>query len=41
VNEPDLPHNPMRLLVVEDDKTIAHFVKKGLKESYFAVDTAS
>jgi two-component system OmpR family response regulator len=31
----------MRLLVVEDDKTIAHFVKKGLKEGYFAVDTAS
>ena len=31
----------MRLLVVEDDKTIAHFVEKGLQESYFAVDTAS
>jgi DNA-binding response OmpR family regulator len=41
VSEPDLPHNPMRLLVVEGDKTIAHFVEKRLTESYFAVDTAS
>jgi heavy metal response regulator len=30
----------MRLLVVEDDKNIAHFVKKGLEENYFAVDMA-
>jgi heavy metal response regulator len=30
----------MRILVVEDDKNIAHVIKKGLKENYFAVDTA-
>lgn len=30
----------MRILFVEDDKNIAHFVKKGLRESYFAVDMA-
>ena len=30
----------MRLLVVEDDKNIARFVKKGLEENYFAVDMA-
>ncbi|OGP53732.1 MAG: DNA-binding response regulator [Deltaproteobacteria bacterium RBG_13_52_11] len=30
----------MRVLFVEDDKTITHFVKKGLRENYFAVDTA-
>ena len=30
----------MRVLFVEDDKSIAHFVKKGLRESYFAVDVA-
>jgi heavy metal response regulator len=30
----------MRVLVVEDDKSIAHFVQKGLRENYFAVDLA-
>ncbi len=30
----------MRVLFVEDDKSIAHFVGKGLKENYFAVDLA-
>lgn len=30
----------MRILLVEDDKTIASFVRKGLKESGFAVDCA-
>jgi len=30
----------MRLLVVEDDKKIASFISKGLKEAGFAVDTA-
>lgn len=31
----------MRILVVEDDKKIASFVSKGLKEAGFAVDVAS
>jgi len=30
----------MRVLFVEDDKSIAHFVQKGLRENYFAVDLA-
>jgi heavy metal response regulator len=30
----------MRILLIEDDKSIAHFIKKGLRESYFAVDIA-
>jgi heavy metal response regulator len=30
----------MKVLFVEDDKGIAHFVKKGLEENYLAVDTA-
>jgi two-component system copper resistance phosphate regulon response regulator CusR len=30
----------MKILFVEDDKDIAHFVKKGLEENYLAVDTA-
>jgi heavy metal response regulator len=28
----------MRLLLVEDDKRVAHFIKKGLKENHYAVD---
>jgi len=32
--------NPMRILVVEDDKKIASFVVNGLKQSGFAVDHA-
>src|SRR5690349_18930793 len=32
---------PMRILVVEDDKKIASFVVKGLKQSGFAVDHCS
>jgi len=31
----------MRILVVEDDKKIASFVSKGLKEAGFAVDVAN
>jgi len=31
----------MRILIVEDDEKIASFLKKGLKESGFAVDSAS
>ena len=30
----------MRILIVEDDKTIAHFIEKGLQEEGFAVDHA-
>ena len=30
----------MRVLFVEDDRSIVHFVKKGLRENYFAVDVA-
>ena len=30
----------MRVLFVEDDKSTAHFVEKGLKENYLAVDVA-
>lgn len=30
----------MKVLLVEDDKSIAHFVGKGLRENYFAVDMA-
>jgi heavy metal response regulator len=30
----------MRVLFVEDDKSIAHFVQKGLRENYFTVDVA-
>jgi heavy metal response regulator len=31
---------PMRVLFVEDDRGIAHFVQKALRENYFAVDLA-
>jgi DNA-binding response OmpR family regulator len=31
----------MRILLVEDDKNIARFVKKGLLENSFSIDTAS
>jgi heavy metal response regulator len=31
---------PMRVLFVEDDRSIAHFVRKALRENYFAVDLA-
>ncbi len=31
----------MRVLVVEDDKKIASFIVKGLKQAGFAVDQAS
>jgi heavy metal response regulator len=30
----------MRILFVEDDRSIAHFVKRGLMENYLAVDVA-
>ena len=30
----------MRILVVEDEKKVASFIKKGLEEEYFSVDTA-
>jgi len=32
---------PMRLLVVEDEKKVANFIKKGLEEEGYAVDLAS
>ena len=31
---------PMRILVVEDEKKIASFIARGLKEQHYAVDTA-
>ncbi len=30
----------MRILVVEDEKKVANFIKKGLEEEYFSVDVA-
>jgi len=36
----DVGESPMRVLVVEDDKKIASFVTRGLKEAGFAVDHA-
>ena len=30
----------MRILVVEDEKKVAEFIKKGLEEEHYAVDTA-
>ena len=30
---------PMRILVVEDEKKVASFIKKGLEEEFFSVDT--
>ena len=30
----------MRLLVIEDEKKVASFIKKGLEEEYYAVDVA-
>lgn len=33
--------NPMRILIVEDEKGIAGFLKEGLEEEGFAVDTAN
>ena len=30
----------MRILVIEDEKKVASFIKKGLEEEYFAVDVA-
>jgi two-component system copper resistance phosphate regulon response regulator CusR len=30
----------MRILVVEDEKRLANFIKKGLEEQFYAVDTA-
>ena len=31
---------PMRILVIEDEKKVATFIKKGLEEEHYAVDTA-
>jgi heavy metal response regulator len=31
---------PMRILVIEDEKKVATFIKKGLVEEHYAVDTA-
>ena len=31
----------MRILVIEDEKKVASFIKKGLEEEYYTVDTAS
>jgi heavy metal response regulator len=30
----------MRILIIEDEKKVAHFIKKGLEEEHYAVDTA-
>lgn len=30
----------MKILLVEDDKRVAHFIKKGLKENHYVVDVA-
>jgi heavy metal response regulator len=30
----------MRILVIEDEKKVAHFIKKGLEEEHYAVDIA-
>ena len=30
----------MRILVVEDEKKVASFIKKGLEEEYYYVDVA-
>ena len=30
----------MRILIIEDEKKVANFIKKGLEEEYFAVDIA-
>jgi DNA-binding response OmpR family regulator len=30
----------MRILVVEDEKKVASFIKKGLEEEHYAVDVA-
>jgi heavy metal response regulator len=32
--------DPMRILIVEDEKKVANFIKKGLEEEHYAVDTA-
>src|SRR5207244_2944799 len=37
---PVVDHGAMRVLLVEDDATIAEFVRKGLREAGFAVDHA-
>jgi DNA-binding response OmpR family regulator len=31
----------MRILVIEDEKKVADFIKRGLKEEGYAVDVAS
>jgi heavy metal response regulator len=35
-----VPAEAMRLLVIEDEKKVASFIKKGLEEEYYAVDVA-
>ena len=30
----------MKILLVEDDKTVSHFIEKGLKETNYIVDVA-
>jgi heavy metal response regulator len=35
-----LVRKAMRILVVEDEKKVANFIKKGLEEEHYAVDTA-
>jgi DNA-binding response OmpR family regulator len=35
-----LVRKAMRILVVEDEKKVADFIKKGLEEEHYAVDTA-
>ena len=37
----DLSLEPMRILLVEDDRNIARFVAKGLREQAYAVDVTA
>ena len=36
-----LPHPPLRILVVEDDKKVASFLEKGLREEGYSVDVSA
>ena len=40
VNPRRIPERIMRILVVEDEKKVTEFIKKGLEEEHYAVDTA-
>ena len=40
INPRKIPERTMRILVVEDEKKVTEFIKKGLEEEHYAVDTA-